>query len=113
MRGLVKIDEETREETMKGILEQIDAETWCMIERPAGRIKALVRHAYNLGFAQGKISGKNEPVKCIHCRNHQTKETGAVVPVSLCVAAFWDGVHVIEHDVNKPILCDFYEEAEQ
>lgn len=53
-------------------------------------------------------------VTCETCRCHQYRETGACVPLSVCISYCWKGkVHVIEHDPRKPILCDFWEAREE
>ena len=52
-------------------------------------------------------------VTCATCRCMQTRETGAVVPLSICISYIWKGKpHVIEHDPNKPILCDYWKPKE-
>lgn len=49
-----------------------------------------------------------DKVTCVTCRHFQIRETGACVPVGICTAKIWDKIHVIEHDENKPIVCDYW-----
>lgn len=95
-----------------------DAETKMRIKALALALSQLPKEELEaLKKKAEEVKDEEKRVRCIDCRCKQQQFTGQAVPKFICTSSIWKelgrALHVIDHDMYKPIYCDHFEKEEE